>query len=92
MCLFGNGKMVLVDGHLSAGECDETEEEKDDSPVDKLATPSSDDGTDIEPDLNDVTGTVELTELPTSQLPEAWISINNSNPSKAKKVHKASIL
>ena len=37
-------------------------------------------------------GTVELTKLPTPQLPEAWISIDDSNPSKVKKIHKASIL
>ena len=92
MCPFGNGKMALVDGRLSAGERDETEEERDDPPVDELATPGSDDGTNIEPDLDDVAGAVELTELPTPQLPEAWISIDDSNPSKVKKVHKASIL
>jgi hypothetical protein len=92
MCPFGNGKMVLIDGRLSAGECDETEEEREDTVVDELATPGSDDKTDIEPDLDDIAGTVEFTELPTPQLPEAWISIDDSNPSKAKKVHKASIL
>ena len=46
--------MALIDGCLSAGEYNETEEEKNDSQVDELATLSSDDSTDIEPDFDDI--------------------------------------
>ena len=75
--------MVLVDGHLSAGERDETEEERDDAPVavegeTDIANPE--DGGDIEPDMDDVAGTAELTESKTAQAPEAWISIDDTNP------------
>jgi hypothetical protein len=95
MCPFGNGKMVLVDGRLAAGECDETEEERDDSLVaiqNEATAPNPEDGADIEPDFDDITGTSELTESPTPQAPEAWIPIEDSSSSKAKKVHKVSIL
>ena len=101
LCPFGDGKMVLVDGHLSTGERDETEEERDNAPVAASveAEPSNianranpqaeDDGEDIDPDMDDVTGTAELPESQTTQVQEAWISIDNKNE---KKVHKASIL
>lgn len=95
MCPFGSGKMALVDGRLSAGECDETDEERDEPQVtvqDKPAAPNPKDGTEIEPDLDDVAGTAELTESITLQPLEAWISIDESDPSKSKKIHKASIL
>ena len=96
MCPFGCRKMVLVDGHLSAGERDETEEERDDSLVDiqtpEATAPNPEDGADIKPDFDDIAGTSELTEFPTPQAPEAWIPIEDSSSSKAKKVHKASIL
>jgi len=95
MCPFGDEKMVLVDGHLSAGERDETEEERGDAPVVVEAEPdvaNPEDGGDLEPDMDDVAGTSELTESQTAQTPEAWISIDDSNSSNVKKVHKASIL
>jgi hypothetical protein len=95
MCPFGDGKMVLVDGHLSAGERDETEEERDDAPVAVEGEPdiaNPEDGGDIEPDMDDVAGTAELAESQTAQAPEAWISIDDTNPPKAKRVYKASIL
>ena len=95
MCPFGSGKMVLVDGRLSAGERDETDEERDEPRVavqDEPAAPNPEDGTEIEPDLDDVAGTAELAESTTLQPPEAWISIDESDPSKSKKIHKASIL
>ena len=96
MCPFGNRKMVLVDGHLSTGERDETEEERDDPLVDietpEATAPNPEDGADIEPDFDDIAGTSELTEFPTPHAPEAWIPVEDSSSLKAKKVHKASIL
>ena len=94
LCPFGDGKMVLVDSHLLASERDETEEERDDAPAAEaepdVANPG--DGGDIEPDMDDVAGTTELTDSQTTQAPEAWISIDDSNLPSVKKVHKASIL
>ena len=99
LCPFGDGKMVLVDGHLSAGEHNETEEERDDAPVaveigSQVEIANPEDGGDIDPDMDDVAGTAELAEFQTAQAPdsEAWISIDNSNSQNSKKVHKASIL
>lgn len=86
LCPFGDGKMVLVNGHLLAGEQNETQEERDDTPV--AVEPEPDEAN----PNGDVAGTAEPTESQTAQAPKAWISIDDNNLSNAKKVHKASIL
>lgn len=98
MCPFGNGKMVLVDGHLSADKCNETEDERRNAPeaveeeFEMLNNHEGGEDIQVDHDLDVITSIVELADSPTTQAPEAWILINDSNPSKAKKVHKASVL
>ncbi|KAG6819936.1 hypothetical protein H0H93_007260 [Arthromyces matolae] len=96
---FGNNKMVLVDG-LSAGEREETTEEGGDS---EPLTPSSFEGDTLpgvedapgdsyeaNPDFDDISGEVEMSQSERSVKNTAWVCIGGRDDSK--KVHKASIL
>ncbi|KAG6878059.1 hypothetical protein C0992_008678 [Termitomyces sp. T32_za158] len=102
LCLFGNNKMILVDG-LLAGEREETDEEHGDSidallqkPAWTLSNPSvldtvpdslsKDDG----PDIDDLSGELDLDASNLVGTNTAWVSTDSD--AHSKKVHKASIL
>lgn len=90
---FGNNKVVLVDG-LRGDERDEGEDERDvpavigdDAPV------VEDDAEGLQPDLDDLAGIVEASNLmdECTPGPSPFVSIDPNDP-MSKKVHKASIL
>jgi hypothetical protein len=91
LCPFGQNKIVLV-GELESGECDETDEERDDPTASAVVNnPPTDLSTNEEPDVDDLAGAAEIVESQGSKAPEAYISIDPGNPS-SKPVHKSSIL
>ncbi|KAG6894559.1 hypothetical protein C0992_005594 [Termitomyces sp. T32_za158] len=102
LCPFGNNKMILVDG-LLAGEREETDEERGDSidallhkPAWTLSNPSVPDtvpdslSKDDGPDIDDLSGELELDASKLVGTNTAWVAIDSD--AHSKKVHKASIL
>jgi hypothetical protein len=92
LCPFGNGKMVLVGG-LESGECDETDEERDNPVVVASTDPSTDlqDDDTLQPDLDDLATVADVATNSANKGPPAYVSIDPENPT-SKPIHKSSIL
>jgi len=93
LCPFGNNKVVLVDG-LRSDERDEGEDERDIPATIGDDTPAAaDDIEGLEPDLDDLAGIVEASNLAgeNAPAPSPFVSIDPNDPT-SKKVHKASVL
>jgi hypothetical protein len=90
LCPFGNGKIVLVGG-LESGERDETEEERDDPTVIPSTDPQPPDVLDnvaLQPDLDDLAATADVSMNIADKAPSAYVSVDPTS----KPIHKSSIL
>jgi hypothetical protein len=98
---FGDGKMVLVETELQEGERHESLEEQDKAPMSAMSNTADNmsnvaDGEDLEPDIDDVAGIVEL-QTPNSdsnivharvEVPTPWVELSSGS----KPTHKSSVL
>jgi hypothetical protein len=95
LCPFGNNKIVLVDG-LQSDERDEGEDERDiqvPATIGDDTPAAADDIEGLEPDLDDLAGIVEASNLAGEHAPapSPFVSIDPNDPA-SEKAHKASVL